>query len=144
MEEHVHPCGLQTCQNTLFMRSIQSRVGINVGETWYCSVDCFAVAAAQAFFRAGQHQSPGNAASPRLSIGLVMLSKGYLDDDQLRFAIAESQLHGEELEAVLIRLGLASERQLAAARAAQWGYPVLGRERIGQMIESDIPFKLAA
>jgi hypothetical protein len=71
-----------------------------------------------------------------------MLSKGYLNDSQLRLALAESQLHGEELEAVLIRLGLASERQLTAARAAQWGYPVLGQERFGRMIESDIPFKL--
>jgi hypothetical protein len=77
--------------------------------------------------------------SPRLSIGLVMLSKGYLTDAELRLATSQSQLHGEELESVLLRLGLASERQLTAARAAQWGYPVLGQEHIGKPVESDIP-----
>jgi hypothetical protein len=136
------PCGLHTCPNTLFMRSVQSRVGICVGETWYCGPDCFSAAAALRFSALASTKVLEMPHSPRLSIGLVMLSKGHLNDDQLRLALAESQSHGEELEAALIRLGLASERQLTAARAAQWGYPVLGRERIGQIIESDIPFKL--
>ena len=43
-------------------------------------------------------------------------------------------MHGEDLEAILVRLGLASERQLAAARAAQWGYPFLGRMALGSML----------
>jgi hypothetical protein len=68
-----------------------------------------------------------------------MLSKGYLTDAQLRLATSQSQLHGEELETALVRLGLANERQLTAARAAQWGYPVLGQEHIGKPVESDIP-----
>lgn len=135
-------CGLQTCPNTLFMRSVQSRVGISVGDTWYCSPDCLSAAVAMRFSALASTKILEMPHSPRLSIGLVMLSKGYLNDNQLRLAISESQLHGEELEAVLTRLGLASERQLTAARAAQWGYPVLGQERIGQIIESDIPFKL--
>jgi hypothetical protein len=132
-------CALQTCQNTLLMRSIQSRVGISVGQLWYCSVDCFATAARRRF-----SMLPGGSILemphyPRLSIGLVLLSRGYLTDDQLRYARAQSQLCGEELETVLLRLGLATERQLAAARAAQWGYPVLGQDRLGQPVEADIP-----
>ena len=77
--------------------------------------------------------------APRLSIGLVMISKGYLTDEQLRFAIDQSKAHGEELETSLIRLGLAGEKQVAAARAAQWGYPVLGQDHVGQPVETDIP-----
>ena len=46
------------------------------------------------------------------------------------------------METALLRLGLASERQLTAARAAQWGYPVLGQERMGHFVQSDIPFQL--
>ena len=132
-------CALQTCRNTLLMRSIQSRVGIRVDQHWYCSVDCFATAARKRFsmlLGASILEMPHH---PRMSIGLVMLSKGYLTDDQLRFAMADSRLHGEELEAVLVRLGLASERQLAAARAAQWGYPILGQDLMGQPVEADIP-----
>ena len=136
------PCGLLTCPNTLFMRSVQSRVGINVGETWYCWPDCLASAASMRFSALASTKILEMPHNPRLSIGLVMLSKGYLNDQQLRLAVAESQSRGEELEATLVRLGLASERQLTAARAAQWGYPVLGQERMGRIAESDIPFRL--
>jgi hypothetical protein len=132
-------CGLRTCPNTLFMRSVQSRVGINVGEAWYCGPDCLAAAAGMRFAELAGTNVLEMPHSPRLSIGLVMLSKGYLTDDQLRLAMAQSQLQGEELEAVLLRLGLANEKQLTAARAAQWGYPVLGRERLGQVPEVDVP-----
>ncbi|HUD22744.1 MAG TPA: hypothetical protein VMQ60_07855 [Acidobacteriaceae bacterium] len=110
-----------------------------MGQLWYCSVDCFATATRKRFSMLAGASILEMPHHPRLSIGLVMLSKGYLTDDQLRFAMAESRLHGEELEAVLVRLGLASERQLAVARAAQWGYPILGQDRMGQPVESDIP-----
>jgi len=121
------------------MRSIQSRVGINVGQLWYCSVDCFAIATRKRFSMLSGASILEMPHHPRMSIGLVMLSKGYLTDEQLRHAMAESRLHGEELETVLVRLGLASERQLAVARAAQWGYPILGQDYIGLPVESDIP-----
>jgi len=132
-------CGFQSCPNTLLMRSVQSRVGISVGELWYCSVDCFAEAIRKQLSALAGGSILEMPHQPRLSIGLVMLSKGHLTDGQLRYAMAQSRLHGEELEAVLVRLGLATERQLAAARAAQWGCPVLGQERIGQPVEADIP-----
>jgi hypothetical protein len=70
------------------------------------------------------------------------LSKGILTDDQLRSAVATSQQSGEDLEVTLVRLGLANEKQLAAARAAQWGCPVLGRESIRQRVEADLPTTL--
>jgi hypothetical protein len=136
------PCGLLTCPNTLFMRSVQSRVGITIGETWYCGPDCLAAAASMRFAALASTKVLEMPHNPRLSIGLVMLSKGYITDQQLRLAIAEGQARGEDLEAVLVRLGLATEKQLTTARAAQWGYPVLGHERMGHLAESDIPFKL--
>lgn len=133
-------CALQSCRNTMFLRTIpQSRVGITVGQLWYCSVDCFAAASRLRFSALTDGRIMEMPHSPRLSIGLVMLSKSYLTDEQLRYATTQSQMHGEELESAVIRLGFVSERQLAAARAAQWGYPVLGPERIGQPVEADIP-----
>lgn len=132
-------CGLRACKNTLFMRSVQSRVGISVGEQWYCSADCFAVAAGTRIASLTGPNVLEMPHSPRLSVGLVMLSKGYLTDAQLRLASSQSQLCGEDLETALLRLGLATERQLTAARAAQWGYPVLEQEHMGKPVESDIP-----
>jgi len=136
------PCGLLTCPNTLFMRSVQSRVGITIGDTWYCGPDCLAAAATMRFAAVASTKVLEMPHTPRMSIGLVMLSKGYITDQHLRLASAESQSRGEDLESVLLRLGLASEKQLTAARAAQWGYPVLGYERAGSLLQSDIPFEL--
>jgi hypothetical protein len=136
------PCALRTCHNTLFMRSVQSRVGISIGQTWYCSADCFAAAAALRLASLADSNLLEMPHSPRLSIGLVMVSKGYLTAAQLRSATLQSQSTGEDLESAILRLGLASERQLTAARAAQWGYPILGQDHIGQPVESDIPTRL--
>jgi hypothetical protein len=43
---------------------------------------------------------------------------------------------------VLIRLGMANEWQLTAARAAQWGVPVLGKDFVVHPVETDIPVSL--
>jgi hypothetical protein len=121
------------------MRTVQSRVGINLGELWYCSPDCLAAAASVRFTEMAGSNLLEMRPAPRLSLGLMLLSKGYLDDKQLRLATRESQLHGEDLGIVLVRLGLVNERQLTAARAAQWGYPVLSQEQMGSVAELDIP-----
>ena len=125
-------CALsEACRNTIFMRSVQSRVGVSVGERWYCGVDCFAAAAGKQIAALARPKVLEMPYSPRLSLGLVMLSKGYVTDSQLRIATTQSHRDGEELEVTLVRLGLASERQLAAARAAQWGYPGFGARACG-------------
>jgi hypothetical protein len=79
---------------------------------------------------------------PRLSIGLAMLSRRYVTDEQLRSAILHSQKWGKGLENTLIELGMASEWQLASGRAAQWGYPVLGQDYVSQAVDVDIPITL--
>jgi hypothetical protein len=77
-----------------------------------------------------------------MSLGLTLVAKGYLSPDALRFAQHQSELHRENLDAALLRLNLTTEKQLAAARAAQWGYPVVATDRVGQVVESDIPSTL--
>jgi len=136
-------CCLRTCRKTLLISSVpQRRIGVQVGQLWYCSVDCFVEAARARLAELSDDRMVEIPYRPRLPIGLVMLSKDYLSRDQLQFATAESQLHGEELEVALLRLGLATERQLAAARAAQWGCPLVKQDRMGQPVEADIPAAL--
>jgi hypothetical protein len=115
---------------------------MRVGDRWYCSVECFTEAACLEFSAIQDRRVIEMPHNPRVSIGLVLLSKGHLANHQLRLAVEESQQHGEELEITLIRLGLATERQLAAARAAQWGCPVLGQEGAREPMDSDIPAQL--
>jgi hypothetical protein len=121
------------------MRSIPgSRPGIRVGSAWYCCVDCFAMAARTPLERLSSRQTVEIPRYPRLSLGLFLMSKGYLTAEKLRVATAQSRFLDEEIEDTLVKLGMVSERQLAAARSAQWGYPVLAPEYVGQMVEADI------
>lgn len=133
-------CGLRTCHNKLLVRAVpQNRGGIHTPDEWYCSADCFAAAMQvplTGILRGRLAEMPRN---PRLSIGLALLSKGMLTEDQLREATARSQWRGEDLETALLALGLATQKQLAAARAVQWGYPVLSQEGPAPTVRADLP-----
>ena len=132
-------CGVSTCHNKLLTRAVpHSRIGIHMGQQWYCSADCFAAAIKIPLAVLSRERLMDTARNPRLSLGLVMLSKGYLTEDQLRLAVSQSRA-GEPLEDALVRLGLASDRELAAARAAQWGFPVLGQDGSGLTVQVDLP-----
>jgi Type II secretion system (T2SS), protein E, N-terminal domain len=133
-------CALRTCRHTMLIRSSpHPRVGVQVGLSWYCSVDCFAEAALIRLTELWDQRVVEMPHRPRHSIGLIMLSKDYLTAEQLRQATLQSQLRDEELEVALLRLGFANERQVAAARAAQWGCPVMKQERVGLPVEVDVP-----
>ncbi len=113
-----------------------------MGTTWYCSIDCFVKAARKRIFALVDGRSITMPHTPRVSIGSVMLSKGYLTAEQLRDARCQSLQNGEEIEETLVRLGLVDEWHLASARASQWGHPVLGRDRISQLVDADLPLTL--
>ena len=136
-------CALPSCRHTMLIRSVpQRRVGIQVGQLWYCSVDCFREAARLRLAELSDERVVEMPHRPRLSIGLVMVSKDYLTGEQLRHAGAQCQLSGEDLETGLLRLGLVTEWQLASARATQWGCPVLKQDRPCQPVVADIPAAL--
>jgi hypothetical protein len=133
-------CVLPECHNRLLTKYVPgSRTGIFAGESWYCSPDCFALGSRKtlASFASGcVVEMPRN---PRLSIGLALLSKGLLTEDQYREALIRSQCRGEALDSILLECGFAGEKQLAAGRAAQWGYPALVQELNGTIVEADLP-----
>jgi hypothetical protein len=133
-------CGWHACHNKLLMRPVPHRgTGIQMDESWYCSADCFS-AAMRAPLEALLAEDVTEAVpKPRLSLGLAMLAKGFLTEEQLRFATARAEQRGNELEATLLELGLASDKHLTAARAAQWGCPVLAGESSAQPVKVDLP-----
>jgi hypothetical protein len=131
-------CAHPACSSTVLARSLRARTGVKVDERWYCTVDCFAVAARAQLSALAAKNMLEMSHAPRLSLGLVLLSKGNLTAGQLKVATAESKSYGEPLEMTLLRLGFVSEKLLVAARATQWGYPVLAQESAAH-VESDIP-----
>ena len=136
-------CGLPACHNKLMMRCVPgSRLGIFVRDTWYCSPDCFAAAARTTMALLSSRSVVEMPRNPRLSLGLALLSKDLLTEDQLRSATLMSQREGVSLEVTLLETGLATEKNLAVARAVQWGYPVLAQDLSGQLVQSDLPSTL--
>ena len=69
-------CALPSCRHTMLIRSVpQRRVGIQVGQLWYCSVDCFREAARLRLAELSDERVVEMPHRPRLSIGLVMVSR---------------------------------------------------------------------
>ncbi len=133
-------CHLEGCRNRQLVRSITgSRQGIQVGQHWYCSVDCFVQAACKSLALLLSRRVVEIPRTPRLSLGLVLLSKGYVTSEQLRLAADQAQWRNENLDTTLVRMHVATDKQFALARSAQWGYPVLAQEHIGHMVQADIP-----
>jgi hypothetical protein len=136
-------CNLPTCHNKLLMKYVPgSRIGIFAGNSWYCSPDCFAMASRATLASLATETVVEMPRNPRLTLGLVLLSKGYLNEEQLRLAVARSRREEQSLETTLIECGLVNDKQIAAARAAQWGYPVLGHDAASQKIQADLPLTL--
>jgi hypothetical protein len=133
-------CDFRTCHNTQLMRSIPGgKQGIYVGQQWFCSVDCFALAAREPLAALASRRTFEIPREPRLSLGLAMHMKGYLTKEQLRDVTHESQQRDEDFAVTIARLGLVTEHQIAAARATQWGCPVLAHDYVSHGVQIDIP-----
>ncbi len=61
----------------------------------------------------------------RKKLGECLMQAGLITEDDLQAALVEHKRTGERLGAVLVRLNLATERQIAKALAYQLGFPYL-------------------
>src|SRR5690349_17089133 len=61
----------------------------------------------------------------RKKLGECLIQAGLITEDDLQSALVEHKRTGERLGAVLVRLNLATERQIAKALAYQLGFPYL-------------------
>jgi len=61
----------------------------------------------------------------RKKLGECLIQAGLITEDDLQSALSEHKRTGERLGAVLVRLNLATERQIAKALAYQLGFPYL-------------------
>ena len=59
----------------------------------------------------------------RKKIGECLIQAGLISDDDLESALVEHKRTGERLGVVLVRMNLATEKQIAKALAMQLGFP---------------------
>ncbi len=112
---------------------------------WYCRPECLERAVSVALDPA--HAGSGrNTLSPhRIPLGLLLLSRQQLTADQLRHTLETQRNAGRgKIGEWLQHLGYASEWQVTAALARQWGCPMLrnGREALGANRRTSIPLRL--
>jgi type IV pilus assembly protein PilB len=83
----------------------------------------------------------------RKKLGECLIQAGLITEDDLQAALIEHKRTGERLGAVLVRLNLATERQIAKALAYQLGFPYLNLAEnppdptIVTLIQKDIALK---
>jgi len=69
--------------------------------------------------------------SPPPRLGDLLVSKGYITEEQLAAALVESRSSGERLGRVLVRNGWTYEQELARALSEQWALPFVNIALIG-------------
>jgi hypothetical protein len=75
-------------------------------------------------------QDPRQGAPPP-RLGDLLVSKGYITEEQLSAGLVESRSTGERLGRVLVRNGWAYEQELARALSEQWGLPFVNISLVG-------------
>ena len=121
-------CGDLGCSSTrkLWRRFRWRHGAIRLHDSLYCAPSCFESAARQQFTRLCLVGTPAPPVRHRVPLGLLMISRGHLTNQQLRLALEAQQADGcRRLGEWLEKLGFATEHQVTAALAQQWARPML-------------------
>jgi Type II secretion system (T2SS), protein E, N-terminal domain len=138
-------CKGKDCDRWLTLRHISSRKrGVGLGKSWYCSKRCFTPVASEQISDLVMLEPASENRPSRMPLGLILVDKGQLTDEQFRNAIEEQKHMGGEIGELLVRGDLATEKQVTAARAIQWGCPVYVTPRRLAKTKVSIPSELCA
>ena len=129
-KRYVQRDNIVDCENPscLFRNSLRRIFGRGAGDGmflqghWYCSLVCFEQALVGEFAALLKQQDQPRRNPHRVPLGLMLLGRGSITDEQLKKALAAQRDSGESrLGDVLIKLGMTSAQDISAALAAQWG-----------------------
>jgi len=114
------------CTSKSLVHAVSKRhTGIRLFEDWFCGPDCFESGAKQKISelrstRNGQEKPP----SLRMPLGLLLVSRGILTNEQLKIALDQHRASGTNFGDVVQELGFATQQHVTAAVAAQWACSV--------------------
>lgn len=138
-------CDRPQCTRWLSVSHLETRrVGVQLGETWYCSYACFYSAAEEQFSEIVGARSNRPIANLSMTLGLELVARGLLTPEQLRIADGQHQAEGVDVDEIFIQNGFVTEAQLTKARAAMWGCPVYNPPSRAAKTGIVIPSALAA
>jgi Type II secretion system (T2SS), protein E, N-terminal domain len=134
-------CAREGCRTTGLRKSLQvCKGGIRLGADWFCSADCFRDGV-DCRIRALQDSSAPirTRRDSRVPLGLLLVARGCITSAQWRTAREHQLARGGTMAGILHELHFASEREVAAAVATQWGCPVYSANLQPSEIEAHIP-----
>jgi hypothetical protein len=104
--------------------------GVFLQGRWYCCLDCFEQAITAEFAGLLKLRDEPLSRIHRVPLGLLLLGRGVINDQQLKSALAVQRQSGTgRLGRLLMDLGAASAQDVSTALAAQWGCGVFPIER---------------
>jgi len=147
MEKAFRPCGNLACRQPrdFWNAWLRNDLAVRLQGHWFCSPECFELAALSTF----SQLLPGTEAAPkrrhRIPIGLLLLSRGTINDEQLKQALLLQRTKGGgRIGKILQEIRAASEQEVTEGLAAQWGCPTypLGKAREFMQCASLLPLIL--
>lgn len=120
-------CADTTCSRVrgIWRRIYARQGGIRLHSVWYCAPQCFERAVGKRLSRTAVAAAPSGMRRHRIPLGLLMLSRGQLNNRQLRSALDAQRGNGGRIGRWLEDMGFATEQQVTAALGMQWACPVL-------------------
>ena len=110
---------------TLWQRWWARHDGIWLQGRWYCSLACFQAGLYDVLKRLALTESRKQAPNNRLPLGLILLSRGDIDADQLRHALErQRQMKQGRIGEWLVKAGAVTEQQVLTALGEQQACPV--------------------
>lgn len=146
-ELFVRNCEFPDCPNHrgLWRSLLEPQHGYTLEGRWYCTPECFENSAALAIRKllAGMAKPPGK--SHRIPLGLLMLSRGIVDQEQLKRALqAQKDSGGGRVGEWLRHIGAVSEEQVTQILGLQYSAAVFPLERSRRYLDCAqmVPFLL--
>ncbi len=146
-EIFVRSCELPDCPNRrgLWRALLEPQRGYSLEGRWYCSPECFENAATLAIRKLIAGMGRPLTKPHRVPLGLLMLSRGLVDDEQLKKALrAQKESGGGRVGEWLRHIGAVSEEQVTRALGLQSSAAVFPLERSKRYLECAhmVPFHL--
>jgi hypothetical protein len=127
LHHHLFPpaCARPGCGAPRTPRILRRFRPIKIQGRWLCSPRCIEMELQEIFERITVVK-PSRALTNRVPLGLLMLSRGYVDERQLQTALeAQREAGWGKIGEWMRTLHYVDERQVLAALSAQWAWPVL-------------------
>lgn len=127
MQKAFRTCENSDCRQRRFFWPAWPRkeYGISLQGQWYCGPECFEKGVLSAFFRLRPAAEGDPKRQHRIPIGLLLLSRGTITDEQLKKALALQRQRGAgKIGKILREIRAVSEQAITEGLAAQWGCPV--------------------